>query len=81
LYGRARFVAGSRQALTIPAEALRRNGQIESVMVAENGIARMRLVTTGETQNGRLEVLSGLRAGETVIRRGSVADGTRVEAR
>jgi RND family efflux transporter MFP subunit len=81
LYGRARFVAGSRQTLTIPAEAVRRNGQIESVMVAENGIARMRLVTTGETQSGRLEVLSGLRAGETVIRDGSVADGARVEAR
>jgi RND family efflux transporter MFP subunit len=81
LYGRARFTAGSRQALTVPAEVVRRNGQIESVMVAENGIARMRLITTGETQGASVEVLTGLRAGEMVIRDSSVPDGARVEAK
>jgi len=81
LYGTARFITGSRQALTIPADLVRRNGQIESVMVAENGIARMRLITAGETQGARVEVLTGLRAGEMVIRDGGVSDGARVEAK
>jgi RND family efflux transporter MFP subunit len=81
LYGRARFVTASRQAVTVPADAVRRNGQIESVMVAENGIARMRLITTGETQGARVEVLTGLRAGEMVIPDGSVSDGAHVEAK
>jgi membrane fusion protein, multidrug efflux system len=81
LYGKARFVTGTRQAVTVPAEVVRRNGQIESVMVADNGIARMRLITTGETQGARVEVLTGLHAGEMAIRDGRVADGTRVEAR
>lgn len=80
LYGRARFVTGTRQTVTVPSEVVRRNGQIESVMVAENGIARMRLITTGETQGANVEVLTGLRAGEMVVR-DNIADGTRVEAR
>lgn len=81
LYGRARFVTGSRRAITVPAEVVRRNGQIESVMVADNGMARLRLITTGETQGGRVEVLSGLDAGEKIVQNGSVPDGARVEAR
>lgn len=81
-YGRARFVTGSRQAVAVPPEAVRRNGQIESVLVAENGIARMRLITTGETVAGAgVEVLTGLRAGEMVIADSSIADGSRVEAK
>ncbi|HLJ45652.1 MAG TPA: efflux RND transporter periplasmic adaptor subunit [Bryobacteraceae bacterium] len=81
LYGRARFTTGSRQALTVPAEVVRRNGQIESVLVADNGIARMRLITTGETVDGHTEVLTGLRPGETVVRNGDIADGARVEGK
>lgn len=81
LYGKARFVTGSRKTVTIPAEMVRRNGQMESVMVAESGVARMRLITTGESQGGRIEVLTGLQAGDKVIRNGDVRDGAAVEVR
>ncbi len=81
LYGRARFTTGSREAVSVPAEAVRRNGQIESVLVADNGIARMRLITTGETVEGRTEVLTGLRPGETIVRATDVSDGARVEGK
>lgn len=81
LYGKARFITGTRQAVTIPADAVRRNGQIESVMVAEGGIARMRLITTGEARGSNVEALTGLRAGEQLIRDNDVADGARVEVR
>jgi RND family efflux transporter MFP subunit len=81
VFGKARIITGSRHAVTIPSELVRRNGQIESVMVADHGIARMRLITTGEAQAGRAEVLSGLGAGDRVIRGGDVRDGAPVEAK
>ena len=81
LYGRARFATGSRPVVAVPAEAVRRTGQIESVMVAEGGIARTRLITTGEVQGSKVEVLTGLRAGEMVIPGDGVSDGSRVEAK
>jgi multidrug efflux pump subunit AcrA (membrane-fusion protein) len=40
---------------------------LQSVRVADNGIARTRLITAGQKMNDRVEVLSGLSAGEKVI--------------
>jgi RND family efflux transporter MFP subunit len=62
LFGRARFAAGPRRAMTVPAGALVRRGQVTSVFVVENGIARLRLVNVSGT-----EVLAGLSDGEVVI--------------
>jgi multidrug efflux pump subunit AcrA (membrane-fusion protein) len=42
-------------------------GQLQSVVVAENGIAHTRLITTGQKNRDQIEVLSGLTAGERVI--------------
>lgn len=67
LFGRANFPLGGRSALAIPAAALQENGQLQSVLVVENGVARTRLVTVGERSKDRLEVLSGLTAGDRVI--------------
>jgi multidrug efflux pump subunit AcrA (membrane-fusion protein) len=52
-------------------------------MAADNGVARTRLVTTGHRQGDRVEVLSGLVAGEKVIAPvpANLADGARVEVR
>ena len=80
-YGRARFTTCSREAVSVPAEAVRRNGQIESVLVAENGVARLRMITTGETVGGRVEILTGLKAGESIVRGTDLQDGARVEVR
>lgn len=83
LYGRAVFAGGVRQALMVPEQAVSERGQLQSVMVAENGTARTRLITLGHRQNGRVEVLSGLTAGEKVISPApaALADGARVEVR
>lgn len=83
LFGRARFTLGEREALAIPAEALEREGQLERVYVEDNGAARARLITTGARHGGRLVVLSGLAAGETVLTAvdGRLRDGARVEVR
>lgn len=62
MFGRARFAGDARSALHVPAEAIVRRGQVTSVFVVENGIARLRLVSVRGT-----EVLAGLSAGETVV--------------
>jgi RND family efflux transporter MFP subunit len=58
---------GRHRALLIPASALRRTGQLESVRVLIEGHARLRHVRTGEARDGTVEVLSGLREGDRIL--------------
>jgi RND family efflux transporter MFP subunit len=83
LFGRARFEDGGREVLTVPAESVAQSGQLQSVFVVESGVARLRLVTLGFTMGKRVEVLSGLNEGESVIAPvpAGVRDGTPVEVR
>jgi len=83
MFGRARFPMGERKALLVPASAIVRQGQVEQVFVVENGVAKSRLVTTGAARGERVEALSGLRAGESVVAPvpANLADGSRVEVR
>lgn len=69
LFARARFNAGSRQALAVPAGALVRRGGLTGVFVAAEGRAVFRLVEVAETSAGAatIEVLAGLQGGEQVI--------------
>jgi multidrug efflux system membrane fusion protein len=67
IFGRASFQLGSRAVLGIPAGAVTERGQLQSVLVADHGIARTRLITTGQKVKGSIEVLSGLSVGEKVI--------------
>lgn len=82
LSGRAWFPTGARQALLIPAAALMERGQLRYVFVVEKGMARLRLVTTGQADGDRVEVLSGLQPGDRVVTRGMdrLADGDPVAA-
>ncbi|MEP7305757.1 MAG: HlyD family efflux transporter periplasmic adaptor subunit [Acidobacteriota bacterium] len=61
-FGKARFGGLPRRALTIPASAIVRRGQLTSVFVVDNGVARLRLVNLSES-----EVLAGLSESEVVI--------------
>jgi len=51
--------------------------------VVDGGIARTRLITTGEKAGDRIEVLSGLTSGEKVIFPvpSGISEGTQVEPR
>jgi membrane fusion protein, multidrug efflux system len=69
------FATGTRDSVTIPAAAIARSGQLTSVFIVDPQMAaRMRLVTLGDAHGDRVEVLSGLEAGERII---STAAGMR----
>lgn len=72
---RVRFPAGPRTALTVPATAIVRQGQVTSVFVVDGDMARLRLVRLRGT-----EVLAGLADGEVVVVAPppGLADGRRV---
>ena len=61
-FGKARFGGRPRRALTVPSSAIVRRGQLTSVFVVDNGLARLRLVSLSES-----EVLAGLTESEVVI--------------
>ena len=66
-FARAKFRLGSRRALTIPQVALVTQGQLQFVVAVEAGRAVNRMVTTAPAGPGLLEVLSGLREGDTIV--------------
>ncbi len=75
LFGRAKFAGTTRKALTVPADAIVKRGQVTSVFVVDNGVARSRLVDLRGN-----EVLAGLSEKESVIvaPAPAVTDGRRV---
>ncbi|HUA85542.1 MAG TPA: efflux RND transporter periplasmic adaptor subunit [Bryobacteraceae bacterium] len=83
IFGRADFTLGNRPVLAVPAAAVMQHGQLESVFVADHETARTRLITAGDRSNDRIEILSGLSAGEKVIVPipQNLADGARIEVR
>ena len=83
MYGRALFTLGKRDVLTLPASAWIEHGQLESVFVVDGGVARTRMVALGSRAGDRVEVLSGLSAGERVVFPvpAALVDGTPVEVR
>jgi RND family efflux transporter MFP subunit len=61
-FARVRIPGPTRRALTVPAEAIVTQGQVTSVFVVEDGVARLRLVRLRDR-----EVLAGLSEGDVVI--------------
>lgn len=57
----------AESALLIPAGAVLNFGQLQAVRVVENGAWHTRHIRTGKRYGDRLEVLTGLRDGETIL--------------
>ena len=66
-FARLQVPAGEAPALLVPAEAVSQFGQIERVFVVEDSRAVLRLVKTGRLAGTRIEILSGVNAGEPVV--------------
>lgn len=82
LYGTAQFASGERQGITIPQGALVQRGQLTGVFVVDKeNVARFRIVKSGKASGERIEILSGVQAGERVVTVGAarVNDGNRVQ--
>jgi RND family efflux transporter MFP subunit len=79
-FARVIFRGPPRRALLVPTDAVHRHGQVSSVYVVQDGLARLRLIQTGPSSAAGVEVLAGLDAGESVVISpiAGVADGTRV---
>ena len=65
--GRIRLHGEERDAITVPATAIRSNGQLQTLFIASNNRARAVMVTIGDTRDGRVEIVSGLDGKERLI--------------
>jgi len=75
-------VSGSPEVLvTIPSTAMVTRGQLTGVYIVEEGVLHYRQVKTGREFDGRIEILSGLSGGETIVTAGveKARNGARVE--
>ena len=66
MFGRLLIPAGKRVTVLIPAAAVRRVGQLETVMVKEGNAWRTIYVKIGQAHGDKVEVLSGLQGNEIV---------------
>ena len=69
-YVKAEVPIGTRDALLVDREDIRKSGQLEGVFVVEGGnTARFRLVKTDPYDADQVEILSGVEPGEDIITR------------
>ncbi len=81
LFARVRAAGGEQASLLVPAAAVVTRGQLTAVYVVEEGLLRYRLVKLGRRLGEQVEILSGLREGETLVVDGvgRAKSGARVE--
>jgi multidrug efflux pump subunit AcrA (membrane-fusion protein) len=81
-YGKASLALGSVKRLVVPHLAVVEHGELQGVFVVKaQGLVEYRLVKTGKDLGDRVEILSGLAAGERVAtsQTDRLRDGLRVE--
>jgi RND family efflux transporter MFP subunit len=66
-FGRLWIELPARDAMFVPSASVYRSGQLEFVQVVADGRAEPRLVKTGRSDGSRVEILSGLKAGEKIL--------------
>lgn len=66
-FGRLQLGAAEQRVIMVPASAVYRVGQLEFVQIVEEDRAIRRLIKTGAMDGHRVEVLSGLQDGETIL--------------
>ncbi len=68
MFGRLFIPLGTRKAVVVPQNAVRRVGQLEMVTVKDGDTSRSYAVKTGQAlEDGHVEILSGLAGGETLL--------------
>ena len=68
MFGRAIFHLPAQETLLIPTKSVIEKGQLQMVyVITPKNLCQMRLIKLGKRYGDKVEVLSGLRAGETII--------------
>lgn len=83
MYGKALFPVGEEKLLSIPQSAVVNRGQLTGVFIVDSeSKARLRLVKLGKVRGERIEVLSGLSEGNSiVVSPDKVEDGSPLQVR
>ena len=66
-FARLVFKGALRRTVVVPTGAIQRQGQVSSVYVVQDGVARLRLIQVGPSSSAGVEVLAGLDAGESLV--------------
>lgn len=73
MFGTIRLIRSTTQGITLPTDAVVREGNDAYVFVAQgNGRFERHTVKLGRTVDGNLEIVSGLNAGETIVSQGAL---------
>ncbi len=70
-FGRVWVATGETESIRVPATAVVVRGQMECVFVVVNQHAQLRIVRTGKHTEDKIEILSGLDPGESVVTEGA----------
>ncbi|MBP2283844.1 RND family efflux transporter MFP subunit [Flavobacterium sp. CG_23.5] len=83
MYGTAKFASNQQKQslMIVPRNAFIGSVSSNQIFVIENGTAKLKTVTAGRILGDKVEILSGLSEGETVIITGQInlTDGTKVD--
>jgi RND family efflux transporter MFP subunit len=66
-FGRVWIPTGERQTVRVPASSVVTRGQVEGVFVIVKNRAQLRIVRTGRSTEGEVELLSGVSDGESIV--------------
>ncbi|WP_459616912.1 efflux RND transporter periplasmic adaptor subunit [Bordetella sp. 2513F-2] len=67
MFARVQLFFSMEQALVVPEAALAPSGQAQYVFRVQDGVARRIEVTVGERRDGRVELLTGVQAGDELV--------------
>ena len=75
------LIQEKQNTLLVPLDAVTNVNDQDSVYVVKGNTVELRPVTVGLTSDGKVEILAGLEAGETVVTAGQadLTDGAKVE--
>ena len=71
MFGTIHVKVGAHKALVVPAAAVIREGNTTTVFVHSNGKTEQRAITTGQSVDGKVEIVSGLHGGEEIAAEGA----------
>ncbi len=67
MFAKIQIPTGEQPQLLVPASYIKQVGQLDMVWVLENAIAVRRFIRTGQSDNDKVKIISGLTVGEKLI--------------